>query len=130
MAKACVDSWMHSASPTNSKEIMAKSIHEQIKTVEAAIHVQHEKLKVLQALAANEVNPALIVPTATVTFDYGKGDTKRELTGTVTGVKQADPANPKSATMIRVAVGEGFDAQIVTIYTVNVKKVSAPAVEA
>ncbi len=105
---------------------MAKSIREQIAAAQAKIVALQASIVELEAKVGDEVNAADIVTNATVTFQYGKGDTKRELSGMVLGVKQADPANPKSATMIRVAAGEGFDAPIVTIYVANVTKVTAP----
>lgn len=96
---------------------MAKSIREQIAALEA-------KLAALKVQAENEIDPSSIVAGATVSFEYGKGDTKRTLSGVITGIKPADPAVPKSATLIRVAVGEGFDAQIVTIYPTAVRSVA------
>lgn len=106
---------------------MAKSIREQIASQQAAIAKAQAAIVALEARLGEEVDVSQIVAGATVTFDYGKGETKRELTGGVLGVKPADPANPKSASLVRVAVGEGFDAQIVTIYPANVKKVVAAA---
>ena len=107
---------------------MAKTIREQIAAQQAIIVKAQAAIVVLNTKLGDEVDVALIVKGAQVTFDYGKGDTKRELTGYVLGVKPADAANPKSATLVRVAVGEGFDAQIVTIYPANVKKVIAAVV--
>jgi hypothetical protein len=56
-------------------------------------------------------------------FTYGKGDGKRDLEGQIVGVKPADPADKKSATILNVAVGEGFDAQLVKVYVAQVKKI-------
>lgn len=106
---------------------MAKTVREQIAAKQAIIAAATAAIADLTAKLGSEVDPAAITDGATVTFDYGKGTTRRALSGVVTGVKPADPANPKSATLVRVAVGTGFDAQIVTIYTSNVKAVT-PAV--
>lgn len=106
---------------------MAKSIREQIAAQVAIITKAQAAIEVLNVKLGDEVDPAQIIEGATVTFDYGKGETKRELTGVVTGVKPADPAVAKSATLIRVAVGTGFDAQIVTVYPASVKKVTPAA---
>jgi hypothetical protein len=76
------------------------------------------------------VNPEALTAGVSITFTYGKGNDKRELTGMILGVKLADPAVPKSSTMLRVAVGEGFDAQIVTVYPAQVTKVNAAEVAA
>lgn len=102
---------------------MAKTVREQIAAQQAIITKAQEAVTLLTAKLDSEVDPAALVEGANVVFDYGKGDTKRSLTGTITGVKPADPAVAKSATLIRVAVGTGFDAQIVTIYPANVTKV-------
>lgn len=107
---------------------MAKTIREQIAAQEAIITKASDAITVLRAKLDSEVDPAALVEGANITFDYGKGDTKRSLTGTITGVKPADPAVAKSATLIRVAVGTGFDAQIVTIYPTNVTKVNVAEV--
>jgi hypothetical protein len=101
---------------------MAKTIREQIAGVDAQIAKLNAKRSDLVSKQDSEVDPAHIISGSTVTFSYGKGDTKRELVGVVTGVKPANPAEPKSATMIRVAVGDGFEAQIVTIYAASVTK--------
>jgi hypothetical protein len=106
---------------------MAKTIREQITAKEALIVAAQAAIVELTAKLGSEVDSAAIVTGAGVTFDYGKGTTRRELSGVVTGVKAADPANPKSATLVRVAVGDGFAAQIVTIYTSNVKSVTPAA---
>lgn len=47
-----------------------------------------------------------------VTFDFGRGDSKQTLTGTVLGMK--DDSNGR---WIKVQIGEGFDADVKTIRT-------------
>jgi ribosomal protein L19 len=102
---------------------MAKTVREQIAAVEAQIAKLNEKKTELTAKLGDEVNPAELVSGAQVVFSYGKGTTVRELTGVITGVKLADPAVAKSSTLLRIAAGEGFDAQIVTVYPAAVKRI-------
>lgn len=51
----------------------------------------------------------------TVTFDFGRGDTKKSLTGTVLGMK--DDSNGR---WIKVQIGDGFDAETKTIRTASI----------
>lgn len=102
---------------------MAKTALQQIADVDAAIVKLQAKRAELVTAAQNEVDPAKLVAGANIEFAYGKGDTKKNLVGMILGVKLADPEQPKSSTMLRVAVGEGFDAQIVTVYPAQVTKI-------
>jgi predicted secreted protein len=108
---------------------MAKSIRSQLATVVASIAALEVKKTTLEAeLAANpEVNTDLAVAGAVIEFKYGKGTSVKSLTGQVIGRKE--PAEgEKGATQLRVAAGEGFDAQLVTIYLPYITKiVSSPA---
>lgn len=112
-------------STTTRKNTMAKTFREQI----AAKNDQIAKLKLdiigLEAQAVSEVDPALIVAGNTIVFEYGKAPNRRDLSGLILGVKEADPSVAKSQTLVKVAVGQGFEAQIVTIYPANVKQVTA-----
>ncbi len=67
---------------------------------------------------------------AVVKFEYGRGDTKKVLTGTVLGTKPQD----KGGVLYRLKHGEGFDEQIVTVLAGAVLErlddpASAPAVD-
>ena len=50
---------------------------------------------------------------AVVTFNYGRGDTARTLTGTVTAVR---PGADKIAPAAKVRVGEGFEEELLSIH--------------
>lgn len=52
-----------------------------------------------------------------VTFKFGRGNTKRELTGTVLGVK-----DDNNGRWVRVTAGEGFDMAVYTIRTADITK--------
>lgn len=51
-----------------------------------------------------------------IRFQFGRGDKKRELTGTVTGTKTDDT----QGLMIRAVVGEGFDAETYKVFARDV----------
>lgn len=108
---------------------MAKSLKQQLVDIQTKIDELLVKKAGIEAALANEVNEEHIVPGATVEFIYGKGEGKRLVSGTVVAVKKADPAVAKSADQVKVAIGEGFDAQFAVIYLSTISKVSAPASE-
>lgn len=122
-------SWVHFRT-SSRRAIIAKSIREQIAAQEAiitkataTITAANAALDLLRPQLADEVDPTKIVAGAVVVFKYGKGESVRDLTGTVLAIKAADPAQPKSAPQARVAVGEGFEADVKTIYFADVKKI-------
>lgn len=106
---------------------MAQSIREKIAAREASIVKLQSEIADLNTQLADEVDPAAAVVGAEVTFDYGKAPNRRTLTGIIIGRKDADPANNKTYTQLKVAVGQGFDAEIVVIPVASVTKVTAPA---
>lgn len=117
---------------------MSKSFREQLAIVEgqiAAINVNQQaaidkviagfaaKLETLNAkraellvAAESELDLSRVEQGTEVRFIYGRAETKKELVGTVLGRK----AQPKGADLLRISTGEGFDAQIVTVYVHNV----------
>jgi len=107
---------------------MAKTIRQQVADIDAKITELTVKRTALQAQADAEVNFDHVVPEAVVEFKYGKGETAKTFSGFVVAVKLADPAVPKSAPQARVSFGEGFEAQVVTVYFAAITKVvSSPA---
>jgi hypothetical protein len=115
---------------STTEATIAKSIRQQIADIDTKIaSLQVERTK-LEEAAKNEVNPEALTAGVVIEFNYGKGTEKRVLQGPIVGVKLADPAVPKSSTMLRVAVGEGFDAQLITVYPAQVTKVIPAAEEA
>lgn len=59
---------------------------------------------------------------ATVTFDYGRGNKVRQLTGVVTGDKPAEGNTPR---LLAITVGSGFDAEVVKVPAAAVRDVQA-----
>lgn len=101
---------------------MAKTNREKLASVESRIEKLKAEAEVLRANLGNEVDTSKIVAGRVVDFNYGKAPNLRPLSGAVVGVKAAVPGE-KGGTLVRVAVGEGFDAQIVTIFPSAVTKV-------
>jgi hypothetical protein len=117
---------------------MSKSFREQLAIVEgqiAAIEVNKQaaidkivagfatKLETLNTkraellvAAESELDLSRVEQGTEVRFIYGRAESKKELTGTVLGRK----SQPKGADLIRISTGEGFDAQVVTVYVNNV----------
>lgn len=107
---------------------MAKSIREQIAAQQTIIDKAMVAKAALETKLGNEVDPAALVTGVIVNFTYGKGDTKREMTGQILGRK--DPAEgEKGSALLKVASGAGYDAVIVTIYPAQVTSVVTPAQE-
>lgn len=99
---------------------MSKSIRTQLAAVLSQIATLTAKAEELKLLAANEIDTAAVQAGRVVEFEYGKGEGKRILVGVVVGRK--DPAaGEKGGSLVKVAVGEGFDSQVVTIYPQQVK---------
>jgi hypothetical protein len=67
----------------------------------------------------------------TVAFSYGRKtptSQPRELVGVVLGVKPASEVDGKrTPAMIKVTVGEGFDAEVLTIYPAQVSAINPDA---
>lgn len=108
---------------------MAKTIREQIASIDAQVAKLAAKKVELEAKVGNEVDTTLIVAGATVDFNYGKSPNLRALTGQVVAVKPNEPGQ-KGGTLVKIAVGEGFDAQLVVVFPSAVTKVHAAAVSA
>lgn len=104
---------------------MSKTAIQKIADIDAKIAALNVTRAELVIASENEVDPAKLVAGANITFNYGKGKDVRSLEGSIIGVKPADPTVPKSTTLLRVATGEGFEAQVVTIYPASVTKVAA-----
>jgi hypothetical protein len=105
---------------------MAKSIRQQIADAVTKRDALNVIIAGLEAKVDSEVNTDEVQAGRTITFNYGKGETKKVLTGVVLGRKNAEPGT-KGGDLVKVAVGEGFDALIVTIYPAQVTAIEAVA---
>lgn len=84
-------------------------------------------LPALELAASKEVDPAKVKPGVTVTIEYGRGDSRKELIGVVTARKEADPAVKTSYAQIKVRVGEAgaFDEEFKVVPVGAVIKIHA-----
>jgi hypothetical protein len=106
---------------------MAQSAHVKLAALRAQLVTLQAKIVEVEAAAANEVDFSRAVTGAVVEFNFGKGDKATVLTGTILGVNTPD----KGAAQAKVAVGEGFTADLKTIYLPYITKiVSSPVAEA
>lgn len=80
------------------------------KAAEALAKAQQE-LAALQSIAS-------IVPGVTVTFDYGRGEKVRTLTGVVRAVKDSN---------FKIEVGEGFEADLLIVHVNAIKEIVGTA---
>lgn len=87
-----------------------------VEKVSAGFKAKIEKLQAEKAellvKAEGELDLSRVEQGTEVRFTYGRADTRKEYTGTVLGRK----AQPKGADLIKVSVGEGFDAQVLSAY--------------
>jgi len=103
---------------------MAQSAHVKLAALRAQLAVLTAKITETEAAAANEVDFGLAVPGAVIEFNFGKGEKATVLTGSILGLNTPE----KGAAQAKVAVGEGFNADIKTIYLPYITKiVSSPA---
>lgn len=84
-----------------------------------AIAKLQAKLPELEAAAANEFDTDLLVPGIRVEVVFGRAEKRRTYTGTVVARK----AQPKGGDVLKVQVGEGFDASFVTVSVSNVTRI-------
>lgn len=107
---------------------MAQSNRQKLAAVVAQIALLTTKRDELTLAAANEVDYSKVIVGATVSFNYGKAPNVTVKSGSVVGVKEP-AAGTKGATQVRVAVGEGFDAVLHTIYLPQITAITPVAAE-
>lgn len=101
---------------------MSASSKTKIALIDTQIAALQAKRVALVEASASEIDTDNATVGVTISFTYGKGDTKKVLSGVVLGRKDAEG---KSPALIKVAVGTGFDAQIVTIFPAQVTAIVA-----
>lgn len=87
-----------------------------IAAIDAKIAKLQEERAELVAKAETEVDTDSIEAGNIVAFPFGRGETRRELTGRVLGVK----ATEKGAKYLKVLVGDGVETELLTIPAVSV----------
>lgn len=92
-------------------------IDEKIKDLKEDIAALEAKLSRLETEKKNAGRVSGIAVGQAVKFDYGRGEKRRELEGTVTALKDDE----KKGRLLAVTVGEGFDLQVLQISAGDVK---------
>ncbi|BAP15819.1 hypothetical protein AVU67_gp13 [Ralstonia phage RSJ2] len=98
---------------------MAKTLIEQLTAVESQIKTLETKRDELAAKIEAEQALSNVAAGTTIVFNYGRAETRKELTGVVKGVADTDKGR-----RIKVESGEGFDATIYVIEPAAVVRVA------
>ena len=85
--------------------------------VDSQIAELTQQRDVLAARLENFFEPASVKVGDVVTFISGRGESAKNLNGTVLGLKEADGKVPARA---KIAVGEGFDSRVETVAIGNI----------
>lgn len=94
---------------------MAKSTRQQLADLDAAIaKLQVRRAALAQATATSDVDPDTVQAGMVVSFLYGKGEGRKTLRGTVVGRRDPEEGK-KGGSFVKIAVGEGFDATLVSV---------------
>jgi len=97
-------------------QLKINDLKEDIAKAEKKVSELKEKLAGLEQIEANAAQYDTIKVGSTVQFNFGRGDKKRLLTGTVT----AEGHDEKLGRMLAVSHGEGLDVSIVKIRVLDV----------
>lgn len=93
-----------------------------IAALQARIAADTAKIAELQVAAANEVDTSKVVKGAKITFDFGRGEGKTVLTGTVFGVRREEGKAPIAKVLVE---SENGDASLVGIFLSAVKSIAS-----
>lgn len=104
---------------------MSKSFRAQLVDIDAKIAKLQAQRAEIAAKADSEVDFARVEQGTIITFEYGRAEKRRTLTGVVMGRKGQD----KGPDLLKVRVGEGFEAEIVQTLITSVTQVG-PVAEA
>lgn len=103
---------------------MAKSNRQLLADYTAQIAALQVKVEEVKVKIAGEVNTDDAQPGRTITFVTGKGENKKTVTGEVIGRKNAAPGDKGPGDLLKVAVGEGFEAQLITVYPSSITAIA------
>jgi recombinational DNA repair ATPase RecF len=98
---------------------MPASATQRLISAQARLAKLQAEVDALVIEAATEVNVETLREGDTVKFNYGRAEKARELVGIVQGVKATD----KGQTLVRVKIGSGFDAEVVTTFATSITEV-------
>lgn len=100
----------------------------QVAKIEAQIAKLTEKLAAAKVAEANNISLDKLVVGVEVAFDYGRAENRTLKSGFILGVK-VPAEGTKGQTLVKVQIGQGFDAEIATIYPANIKSIIVPVTE-
>jgi hypothetical protein len=98
------------------------SAKSKIAKLQAQIDALNVKIAELQAAADAEVDLSLAVPGASITATYGRGEKARTISGVLRGAK----TNERGVSLYKIEVGEGVDAEFITVFANQITFVAAP----
>lgn len=96
------------------------SAHVKIAALRARIAADTAKIAELEVLAANEVDTSKVAKGTKITFEFGRGDSKTTLFGTVQGVKREEG---KAAIAKVLVEKDNGDVDLVGIFLSAIKAV-------
>jgi hypothetical protein len=105
---------------------MSASSKTKIALIDTQIAALQVKRAALVLESANEIDTDTADVGVTISFNYGKGENRTVRSGVVLGRKAAEG---KSPALIKVAIGQGFDAEIVTIFPAQITAIVLEAAE-
>ncbi len=73
----------------------------------------------LEQAALYEVDTSDLKAGDSVDFEFGRGEKRRNMTGVVSAIKREEG----KAGLVRIVSGEGFDAEIVTVFEASIRAV-------
>lgn len=97
------------------------SARTKIAEIDAKIAKLQAARAALEEAATNEVDTSALKAGDLVTFEFGRGEKKRTYAGTVVAIKREE----NKAGLVRVIVGEGFDAETFTTFEASIRSVVA-----
>jgi len=107
-------------STEQTKEKAPKIVkHIDVRIEEATLAVDAARAKLAQLINERDNRSRIdsIAVGSTVSFEYGRGEKRRTLSGVVTATKDDE----KAGRLLAVTVGEGFDAQLLQIRAADVQ---------
>ena len=99
------------------------SARQKIAALQATIDAAVLKIAELQPAADKEIDTSSLAAGDTVSFEYGRAEKKRNLSGVVIAIKR----EPNKAALVKVQVGDGFDAEILTVFETTIFQVGGAA---
>lgn len=98
------------------------SAYAKIAALEAQIAEKQKKIEELRIVAANEVDTSKVTKGSVITFEFGRGDNKKVLEGTVQGVRREEGKAAIAKVLVEEANG---NVELVGIFLSAIKSVQS-----